>query len=112
AGEDGAFQRAAARQLDAHGIDEAAVDQDFVVDVGAGRQARRTDEADDLALADALAGLAALGIGGHMAVGGLVTVVVLDADVLAVAAFPADLLDHAVAGSEDRRAVGRGPVDA
>src|ERR1043166_5854173 len=112
AGEDSAFQRAAARQLDAHGIDKAAVDQDFVVHVGAGRHARRSDEADDLALAHALAGLHAFGVSGHVAVGGLVAVVVLDADILAVAAFPADLLDHAVAGGEDRRAVGCGPVDA
>ena len=47
-----------------------------------------------------------------MAVGGLVAVGVLDADVFAVAAFPADLLDRAVAGGEDRRAERGGPVDA
>src|SRR6185295_10880446 len=107
-----AFQRAAARQLDAHRVDEAAVDEDFVVDVGTGRHAGRADEADHLALAHALAGLHALGIGRHVAVGSLIAVVVLEADILAVAAFPADLLDYAVAGSKDRRAVGRGPVDA
>ena len=44
-----------------------------------------------------------------MAVGGLVAVGVADADVLAVAAFPAGLLDHAVAGGEDRRAHARAP---
>src|SRR6185436_5600950 len=52
-----ALERAAARQFHAHRVDEAAVDQDFVVDVGAGRHARRPDEADYLALAHALAGL-------------------------------------------------------
>ena len=52
-------KRAAARQLDAHRIDEAAVDQDFVMDVRAGRHAGRSDEADDLALPHPLAGLQA-----------------------------------------------------
>src|SRR5258706_12645162 len=47
-----------------------------------------------------------------MGVGGLVTVVGLEADVFAVAAFPAGFLDDAVAGGENRRAVGCGPVDA
>ena len=47
-----------------------------------------------------------------MAVGGLIAVGVLDADILAVAAFGAGLLDHAVAGCEDRGAVAGGPVDA
>src|SRR6478672_12691757 len=106
------LERAAARQLDAHRIDETAVNQNFIMDVGAGRHAGRSDEADHLALPHPLAGLHALGIGRHVAVGGLVAVVVLQADIFAVAAFPADLLDHAVAGSEDRRAVGGGPVDA
>src|SRR5262249_12566860 len=35
-----------------------------------------------------------------------------DPDVFAIAAFPADLLDHAVARRIDRRAQVRGPVDA
>ena len=46
-----------------------------------------------------------------MAIGGLVTIVVFQADVFAVAAFPADLLDDAIAGGEDRGAVCGGPVD-
>src|ERR1700722_16030111 len=50
-------ERTAARQLDAHRIDEAAVDQDFVVDVGAGRLSSRADEADHLALANPFADL-------------------------------------------------------
>src|SRR5882672_11745915 len=82
------------------------------MDVGSGGHAGRSDEADDLALPYPLAGLEALGEGRHVAVGGLVTVVVLDADIFAVAAFELGFLDHAVAGSENRRAVGRGPVDA
>ena len=48
----------------------------------------------------------------HVAVGGLVAVGVADADVFAVAAFPADLFDRAVAGGVDRRAERRRPVDA
>src|ERR1700687_4027363 len=108
----GSLERAAARQLDAHRIDEASVDQNFVMDMGAGRHAGRSDEADHLALPHPLAGLHALGEGRHVAVGGLVAVVMLQADVFAVAAFPAGFLDDAVAGGEDRRAIGRGPVDA
>src|SRR6185312_9996142 len=38
--------------------------------------------------------------------------VVFQADIFAVAAFPADLFDHAVAGGENRRAVGGRPVHA
>src|SRR5258708_14183858 len=106
------LERAAARQLDAHRIDETPVDQNFIMDVGAGRHAGRSDEADHLALAHPLAGLHALAIGRHVSVRGLVAVVVLQADIFAVTAFPADLFDDAVAGGENRRAVGRGPVDA
>src|SRR6516165_10752145 len=106
------LQRTAARQLDAHRVDEAAVDEGFVVDVGAGRQTRRADKADHLALPHALADFEALGESGHVAVGRLVAVVVLQADIFAIATFPADLFDDAVAGGEDRRAVGGGPVDA
>src|SRR5712672_2837718 len=102
------FERAAARQLDAHWIDEASVDQNFIVNVGAGRLSGRTDKADHLALPDPLAGFHALGKGRHMAVGGLVAVVMLEADVFAVAAFPADFLDDGVAGGKNRRAVGCG----
>src|SRR5262249_8504485 len=104
-------ERAAARQFDADGVDEAAVDEDFVVDVRAGRLAGRADEADHLALPHLLAGLHALGEGRHVAIGGLVAVVVLDADILAVAARRPGLLDHALAGGEDRRTVGGRPVD-
>src|SRR4029453_5974836 len=60
----------------------------------------------------ALAGFHALGERRHMAVGGFIAVIVFQADIFAVAAFPADLLDHAIAGGEDRRAVGRRPVNA
>src|SRR6516162_11418014 len=47
-----------------------------------------------------------------MTVGGLIAIIVLQADILAVATFPADLLDHAVARGENRRAIGGRPVDA
>ena len=107
-----AFEHAAARQLDAQRIDEAAVHQDLVVHVRAGREAGRADIADHLALADARAGLGRARERGHVAVGGLVAVGVVDADVFAVAALPADLLDRAVAGGVDRGAERGGPVDA
>src|SRR5439155_25738896 len=57
AGEDRALEHAAARQADAHRVDEAAVDDDLVVHVRAGREAGRADEADHLALAHLLARL-------------------------------------------------------
>src|SRR4051794_12677079 len=57
ASEDRAFEHAAARQADAHRIDKAAVDDDLVVHVRAGREAGRADEADHLALAHFLARL-------------------------------------------------------
>src|SRR6266516_4878318 len=106
------LERAAARQLDAHRIDETPVDQNLIMDVGAGRHAGRAHEADHLALPHPLAGLHALGVGRHVAVGGLVAVVVLQADVFAVTAFPAGLFDDAVAGGKNRCTVGRGPIDA
>src|SRR6266436_7904006 len=107
-----AVERAAARQLDAHRIDEAAVDQNFIMDVGAGRLPGRADETDHLALPHPFAGLQPLGERRHVAVGGLITVVVLQLDVFAVAAFQAGDFDDAVAGCENRSAVGRGPIDA
>ena len=74
-----AFQLAPARQLDAHRIDEAAVDADLVMHVRAGRQAGRADEADHLALAHVLAFVDAAREGAHVAIGGLVAVGVADA---------------------------------
>src|SRR5215467_4717847 len=110
AAEQRALQHSPARQLDLHGIDEAAVDQDFEMQVRPGRQSGRADIADHLSLAHLLAGLHAAGESRHVAVGGLITVSVPDADVLAVAAFPADLVDKAVARGEDRRPRRRAPV--
>src|SRR6202000_2483854 len=80
--------------------------------VGRGSRAAGADEADHLALPHLLADLHALGERRHVAVGGFVAVGMLDADIFAVAAFGADLLEHAVAGGKDRRAIGGGPVDA
>ena len=78
----------------------------------AGRKAGRADIADHLALADAGARLRRARECGHVAVGGLVAVGMTDAHVFAVAAFPADLVDGAVAGGVDRGAERGGPVDA
>src|SRR5579863_4286395 len=111
-GERIAVKHAAARQLDPHRIDEAAIDDDFEMDVRAGRQSGRADEADDLALAHAAADLEPARERGHVAIGGLITVVVAKANVFAVAALEPDLLDLAVAGGKDRRAERRTPVDA
>src|SRR5437879_9070020 len=77
-----------------------------------GRVPGRADIADYLALTDLYAGLDAACEGRHMAVGGLVAVIVLEADVLAVAGFPTGLLDRAVAGGIDRRAHRGGPIQA
>src|SRR3954449_9446218 len=52
----GPFEGTATRQLHPHRIDEPAIDQDFVVDVGAGRLPGRADEADDLTLPHAFSG--------------------------------------------------------
>src|SRR5580700_2088990 len=94
-GERCSFKHAPARQFDRHRVHEAIVDQDLEMDVGAGRQAGRADEADDLALADAAADIEPAGEGGHVAVSGLVAVRMADADIFAVAAFDADLVDGA-----------------
>src|ERR1700691_3363567 len=52
-----ALEHAPARQFDGHRIDEAVVDQDLKVDVGAGGQPGGADEADDLSLPHAAADL-------------------------------------------------------
>src|SRR5260370_5229830 len=69
-----------------------------------GRVSGRSDISDQLALADFHARLDAAREGRHMAVGGLVAVIVLEADVLAVAGFQARPLNRAVTGGIDRRA--------
>src|SRR5882757_2963167 len=60
------LERTAARQLDAQRVDEATIDQNFVVDVRSGRLAGRSDKADHLALTYPLAGFHALGEGRHV----------------------------------------------
>src|SRR5262249_17494755 len=110
AGEQPALQYPPARQLDLHRIDEAAVDQDFEMQVRPGRQSGRADIADHLSLAHFLAGLHAAGESRPVPLVAPLAVGCPDADVLAVAAFPADLVDKAVACGEDRRAGRRAPV--
>src|SRR5580658_10910550 len=99
------LEHASARQFDGHRVDEAVVDQDLEVDVGPGGKPGRADEANDLSLSHAAADLEPARKSGHMAVGGLITVGVIDAHVFSVTALDANLVDRAVAGGEDRRAV-------
>src|SRR5947209_18678133 len=80
--------------------------------MGAGRKSGRSDISDQLALADLHARLDAAREGRHMAVSGLITVVMLEADVFAVAGFPARSLDGAVAGGIDRRTHRGCPIHA
>ena len=54
----------------------------------------------------------AIGIARHVAIGGLVAVDVLDLDLVAIAGLPLVVLDDAIAGGIDRRARGRGEIDA
>src|SRR5260370_6928603 len=78
----------------------------------AGRVSGRADIAYHLALTDLYARLAAAVEGRYMVMGGLVAVIVLEADVLAVAGFPARRLNRAVAGGVDRRAHRGCPIQA
>src|SRR5262249_9377930 len=107
-----AGKHAAARQLDAHRINEAIVDDDLEMHMRAGGEPRRADESDNLALAHVAADIEPARERGHMAVCGLVTVGVADAHIFAVAALLSDLADVAIAGGEDRRAGRGGPIDA
>ena len=101
-----------ARELDAHRIDEMAVDDHLVMKVRACREARHAEIADELPLAH----LHAFGDPArktlHVVVGRDVAVRVLDFDAVAVARFATGLDDGAVAGREDRRADRRGEIDA
>ena len=111
-GELPSLELALARHLDLKRIDEAAVDQHLVVQVRARGEAGGSDVADDLALAHLDAGRDALREAQHVSVGGVIAVGVADADVVAVLALAARLLDDAGARREHGRA-GRGrPVDA
>src|SRR5262249_20039916 len=83
-----AGEHAAARQFDRHRIDEAIVDDDFEMYMRAGGQAGRADKADDLALAHVAADVESAGIGGEVAVGGLVTVGVAGAAIISAVAPP------------------------
>src|SRR5689334_15052413 len=107
-----AWQRARAWQHDLARVAVHAVDSEFIVQVGAGGEAAAADVADDLALLHARAVAEALAEARHVAVQRLVRRAVLQHDRAAVAAFPADEGDAAVAGRLDRRADGRGIVRA
>src|SRR5258708_20823798 len=78
----------------------------------AGRVSGRADIAYHLALTDLYARLDAACEGCHVAIGGLVAVIVLEADVLAVAGFPPRRLNPAVAGGLDRRPHRGRPIPA
>src|SRR5690606_14405298 len=80
-------------QLDAERVDQIAVDEDFEMQVRAGRLAGRADIADDLALSDLTADAEPVSVARHVAIGGLVAVDVLDLDLVAVAGLPLVILD-------------------
>src|ERR1700738_4386345 len=93
--EQGSIEHAATRQLDLHRVDEAAVHQDFVVQMGAGREPGRAHIPDHLTLSNAFAGLHPAGGGRRVAGWGLPSVRVPDADGLPVFAPQAHLVDRA-----------------
>src|SRR3546814_14109426 len=83
-----------------------------LVKVRAGGQTGHADVADHFTLAHALTHVLAFHEARHVAVGGADGLVVPDHHEVAVAALPAAVLDHAVAGRVGRRALGCGVVDA
>src|ERR1700683_531821 len=91
-----ALEHASPRQFDGHRIDEAVVDQDFKVDVRGGGKSGRADEADDLSLPHVTADLESARESGHMPVGGLITIGVIDPHVFSITALEANLVDRAV----------------
>src|SRR5690606_32207671 len=72
-GQEIGLEDAAPRQPDAQRIDGRIVHPDLEVEMRSGRQAGRSDIADDLPLADTYAGRDALGEAGLMGVHGLVS---------------------------------------
>src|SRR5438309_1570306 len=100
----------AAVDLDGQRVDRAAVLSDFEMDVGAGRQTRRADPADELALADDFAD--PRGDAAHVAVAALNAAAVRELDLLAVAAVPPSLQYPAIGRGEDRSTGGGGEVDS
>ena len=97
-GEHRPVELARARQLDRHRVDEVAVDDDFVVQMRAGREAGLAKVADDLALRDAHAGGDAAAEARHVIVGRDIAVCVLDLDTAAIAGIVGRLDHDAVAG--------------
>src|SRR3546814_2010298 len=77
-----------------------------------GRETRGAHIADDLSLLHSVAGLQLLGIAAQMGIGGLVGLVVSEADVFAEAAEALPLHHDAVSGRQDRRPARRGKVQA
>src|SRR5688572_3555043 len=80
-----AIELPAARDMQLEGIGEATVDQHFIMKMRACRHAGGTDIADQVALAHLRAGFNAGSKAAHMAIGGLITIAVPDADIIAVA---------------------------
>ena len=111
-GERLAVERLAAGQADAQGIDAVAVDDQFVMQMRSGRQARRADPADYLALHDFRAGGDILGDRALVIVGRNIAIGVADQRLVAIAAgIPAGFFHDAVAGRDDRRAARGRPVN-
>src|SRR5262249_61915266 len=80
--------------------------------MGTGRVSRRSNITDQLTLANLYTRFDAARERRHMAVGGLIAVIMLEADVFAVAGFPARLLHRTITGGVDRRTQRRGPIQA
>src|SRR5262249_51540972 len=106
------LELAADRGLHADRVHLRAAADDLVMQMRAGGAAGRADITDDLALTHARAGAHRGDDAAHMRIGRSELGVVADADVIAVGAVPAGLLDHAIARSLDRRAGGRTEIDA
>ncbi len=108
----GAGQHDAGGQLGVHGVDRHALDVHLVVQVRAGGKAGGAHVGDDLALAHAAALFHARCKAGNMGVAGIISGIVVEENVVAVAAVPAFKRHHAVAAGLDGRAEGRGEVGA
>src|SRR5262249_28192385 len=98
-----------AGEIDRHGwrlhrIDLLTVDQHLVIEMRTGGDAAMADIGDEIAALHRAAALQAAGEAREMGISGGEMAVMAQADILAVIAAPADILDDTVAGGDDGRA--------